>query len=537
MGNSGLPPAKSMAERLLQGSHRDLQLFALYRILVAVLITALVLPPFSILLGEPRYPLLASTVALSYLLLSLLLLLSGYWQRWLTAITVIGLTFDIAAATLAIHIYPNANAGIAMMLLFNIAVAATLLPLRHGLCIALTAAAATALEYLWTQIDGSPRHSTFAELVMFASSYLALTCVCHHLGQRARYNQLLADKRDATIANLAEISELIIRRMRTGVVVVDGNNQISLANEAAIALLGDADNAGPLALNRTPELLRRLLLWRSGRIQEQTPLQLSPDRPEVQPRFARLLANSDLTLIFLDDASVISRRAESLTLSAMGRFSASLAHEIRNPLTAISYAAQLLEESTDSTQTEQRLLQIIHLQCQRANSIVESVLSLARRERANPENIALAGFVERFALEYQQSMPLESDKLETSIERPAAALMDPQHLQQILTALVHNAFKYGRNPGQHADVQLRVTLRERNAIIEVIDHGHGIPESALTHLFTPFFTTSEHGTGLGLYIARELCRVNQAQLEYHASPTGGACFRVKLPTPHSLLPA
>ncbi|MEE7546478.1 HAMP domain-containing histidine kinase, partial [Xanthomonas sp. Kuri4-1] len=286
-----------------------------------------------------------------------------------------------------------------------------------------------------------------------------------------------------------------------------------------------------------PELARRLQRWRNGWAQDEVPLQLSPDQPEIQPRFARLLADSDLSLVFLDDATVVSRRAESLTLSAMGRFSASLAHEIRNPLAAISYASQLLEESPDIGDADRRLLQIIHQQCQRTNGIVESVLGLARRERANPEHLDLAGFVRRFVLEYRQTLSTETDSLDVLIHATSVpALVDPKHLHQLLTALVHNALKYGRLPEEPARIRLRVAMQDRNAVVEVIDRGPGIPDAVAAQLFRPFFTTSEHGTGLGLYIARELCRANQARLEYVSVPAGGACFRVVLPGPHTLLP-
>ena len=184
----------------------------------------------------------------------------------------------------------------------------------------------------------------------------------------------------------------------------------------------------------------------------------------MQPRFARLLAGSDLSLVFLDDASVVSRRAESLTLTALGRFSASLAHEIRNPLAAINYAVQLLEESRSIIDGDRRLLQIIHQQCQRTNGIVESVLGLARRERASPEHVDLNGYVRRFVDEYQQNMSIETDSLETVIgAKPVPALVDQRHLQQVLTVLVHNALNYGRLPGEPARVRLRVFQVEQAA--------------------------------------------------------------------------
>ncbi|MDR2872539.1 MAG: HAMP domain-containing histidine kinase, partial [Xanthomonadaceae bacterium] len=278
--------------------------------------------------------------------------------------------------------------------------------------------------------------------------------------------------------------------------------------------------------------------WRNGaNTDEDDPLRLVPDQPEVMPRFVRLLVDNTTTLIFLDDPTVVSKRAESLTLATLGRFSASLAHEIRNPLAAINYACQLLEESDNLDPSDRRLLQIIHQQCQRTNGIIESVLGMARRERANPETINLNNFVSRFVEEYRQTLAIETDSIDVALaERPLQALIDPRHLQQILSVLVHNALKYGRMMDEPARIRLRVIQGEHNPVIDVVDRGPGIPDSIATQLFRPFFTTSEHGTGLGLYIARELCRANQASLEYLRIPGGGACFRVTLSGPNNMFP-
>ncbi len=540
-GSSGVSPSASLIDRIESIPKRELYFFALYRLLIAAVIAALLFSPLSTLVGVADHPRLAAVVSCAYLGLSLLILVTGRNERWLRPIVIGSVIVDIIAATLLAHALPGASAGLSMSLLFSIAAAATLLPLSLGMGIALTASAATAGEYLWKLLEGGDPTRTLAELAMFITSYLALAYVSYQVGNRARRNQQLANQRGDEVANLFEINELIIRRMRTGVLVVDGANRITLANEAASTLIGDADGdggSGRLDLgSAAPDLSRRLQRWRNGWNNEETPLQLSPDQPEVQPRFARLLAGSDLTLVFLDDSTVVSRRAESLTLSAMGRFSASLAHEIRNPLAAINYAAQLLEESTAIGDTDRRLLQIIHQQCQRTNGIVESVLGLARRERANPENLDLAAFVRRFVLEYKQGLSLETDSVEPIItETSVHALIDPRHLHQILTVLVHNALKYGRIAQDPARVRLRVARQDRAAVIDVMDRGPGIPETVANQLFRPFFTTSEHGTGLGLYIARELCRANQARLEYVSVPAGGACFRLILPGPHTMLP-
>jgi len=531
-----LGPSTSLLDRIESIPRRELYFFALYRVLIATLLAALVFSPLTPFAGEAHRPLLAKAVAVGYLLVSLALLAWGRNERWLQSIVFGSVLVDIVAATLLSHALPGASAGISMSLLFNIAAAALLLPLARAMMLALLASIASVTEYIWQAFEGSDNLRTLAELAMFVTSYLALAFISYQIGSRTRRTQQLADRRSAEVANLFEVNELIIRRMRTGVLVVDAAGQITLVNEAASALLGDSeDNTGaePQSLaNASPELSRRLQRWRSGWQEEEQPLQLIPDQPEVLPRFARLLADSDLTLVFLDDTSVVSKRAESLTLSTLGRFSASLAHEIRNPLAAINYATQLLEESEHIGDADRRLLQIIHQQCQRTNGIVESVLAMARRERANPENLDLAAFVRRFVLEYKQTLSGDTDSLEVIIREPSVpALMDSRHLHQVLTALVHNALKYGRVAEEPARVRIRVASGERNAVIDVMDRGPGIPDAIAAQLFRPFYTTSEHGTGLGLYIARELCRANQAQLDYVSVPGGGACFRLTLSTP------
>ncbi|MFT3762474.1 MAG: ATP-binding protein [Pseudoxanthomonas sp.] len=526
--------------RQLESAPRlDLYFFALYRALEAGLLAGLLASPFADMIGQLRTPQLATALTAFYLLFALTMLLLSRRAPWLRVLTLVGVCVDIAVAALFTWLLPEAVSGIAMLLLFNVAIAGVLLPQRLGIRVTVLAAATLAAEYLFEVFVTHSTDRPFAEVVMFTVSYLAVGYLASRVGERARRSERLAEQRGAEVASLVEINELIIRRMRTGVLVIDADYRIKLANESASLLLGagDDDGAGRHLPKLAPELARRLQMWRNGWHNDEAPLQLAPDQQEVQPRFARLMTGSDLSLVFLDDASVVSRRAESLTLTTLGRFSASLAHEIRNPLAAINYAVQLLEESQQIGEADRRLLQIIHQQCQRTNGIVESVLGLARRERANPEHVELNAFVRRFVDEFRLSMSIETDSLEVVAgTRAVPGLIDPRHLQQVLTVLVQNALNYGRLPGEPARVRLRVFQADaQRATIDVTDRGPGIPDAVAAQLFRPFFTTSEHGTGLGLYIARELCRSNQATLEYIPVPGGGSCFRVAMPGPGSLL--
>ena len=474
----------------------------------------------------------ALVVTLPYLLFAVAALaLTGRCAPYAKATVSIWLVVDIAAAVLAISAIGYARIGIAMMLAVNLGVGALILSLRFS---SFFAALAT-LGVLGHAVLAGPGNSlgerNLLESGLFGLAYFSITTLCHVLGRQLRASEALAEQRSTDLANLSQVNELIIRRMKTGVMLVDDANRIHQINESAWMLLGNP-SAEQRDLGRlAPELSRRLYHWMTSGKLDETATQLADGVPEVVPRFSRLAPNDDsLVLIFLDDTSLLSRRAEELTLSSLGRLSASIAHEIRNPLAAISYATQLLEESRDIPEADRRLLEIIYQQTRRMNGIVENVLGLARRERAQPEHVDLGEFARHFVVDYCNSHPLDRDTLDARTDgRPVPCLVDRRQLQQIVTVLVHNALVYGRMPGEPARVSLHVHRDAKDApLLDVVDHGPGIPETVAGQLFHPFFTTSSHGTGLGLYIAREMCLANQADLSYVAIPAGGACFRIRL---------
>lgn len=525
-------PTTTFARPRMQGIlRRELQLLALYRLFEAVLMVGTLFSPMLGWLDELRHPWLGRTAAVLYLLAAMALVhmaTAHPQRRWQV---LLGVSIDIAAATLAIHAAPEVAPGISLMLLFNIGIAALLLPLRLAMAIGVASAAAAVGEVLLAALHDSAASRSLAELTMVAVGYMAMAILMYQLGQRTRETARLAQRREAEAADLAATNALIIRRMRTGVLMVEADGSIRLANEAALSLFGGSEERRLEVLS--PELHRRLQHWRRSGQNDESPLLLTDGDIEIAPRFAGLQAGSDTSLVFLDDASLASRRAESLTLATMGRFSASLAHEIRNPLAAISYATQLLEESNDLSDGDRRMLEIIHQQCQRTNTIIESVLGLARRERANPEYIELVAYVRRFLEDFRQITPAESAELRMQGDSGAvAALFDPRHLQQVLTVLVQNAIHHGRMPGSPAKVILRVDREGGLPVIDVIDRGPGIPEAVRAQLFKPFYTTAEHGTGLGLYIARELCLANQGNLDYVPVASSGSCFRISMASAH-----
>jgi two-component system, NtrC family, sensor histidine kinase PilS len=234
------------------------------------------------------------------------------------------------------------------------------------------------------------------------------------------------------------------------------------------------------------------------------------------------------TLIFVDDTSAAARQAQQLKLASLGRLSASIAHEIRNPLGAISHAAQLLGESPCLGVGERRLVEILLNHCARVNGIVKNVLHLSRRKPSQVQALELRPWLERFCEEFCGSKGMAPDAVVFQLAAPEMRIeVDPSQLQQILWNLCDNAWRHSQGGGApRLQLKAGITAPQGQAWIEVLDTGPGIPAEIADQIFEPFFTAQRAGTGLGLYVARELAECNGAHLEYQPGVKGGSCFRL-----------
>jgi two-component system sensor histidine kinase PilS (NtrC family) len=512
---------------------RELYFFNLFRVVQAVVITGLLFSPLLTTRLRLVHALLGQTDAIAYLLIAgYALLRTEYWRHELRFKVAILLAIDIAASAIALYALANPPSAIAMLLLVNVGAGALLLPPRQaGFFAALATLCVIGQSLASRVIDGSDRN--LIEYGLYGLGYFAIATLALVLRRQLRETEELAEQRGIDLANLAQINELIIRRMKTGVLVVDDANRVHRWNESAWALIGNPKSGQRDLGSVAPELSRRLYHWRTTGKIDSTAVALADGTPEVIPRFTRLSSNDDENvLIFLDDTSLVSRRAEELTLSSLGRLSASIAHEIRNPLAAISYSAQLLAESETMSEEDKRMVEIINNHCGRVNEIVENILQLSRRERSRPESLDLSVWAQHFVDEYKAGNDIGADQLRAITQaRQVEALADPQQLQQVVWNLVQNALRYGRQPGEPARVAVvaRMLTDKGPPLIEVVDRGPGIPAKVAAQIFEPFFTTHEYGTGLGLYLARTMCEANQATLEFVPVAGGGSCFRITLP--------
>jgi two-component system, NtrC family, sensor histidine kinase PilS len=525
--------ASVISQLQTEGRERELYFFSLFRVFVAFLLALLAFSPIGDMLVEMPQPVLMKITSVIFLLISVGIWLQLRRSAWSVNRQVkLGVFVDLLMAGVVLYSMRGANSGVSLILLFSVAGAALFLSLRWSMGFAIAAASLVMTHYVLGRLNIISETLRIAEPLMFSVTYLAAGIFCYLLARQIRESQSIAERRSAEVANLSELNELIIRRMKTGVLVVDADQRIRLANEAAQKLLGASTLRNRQLGEISSDLNSSLWQWRQGRGEVPKALQLGEQAPELLPRYVALSLASQIFLIFLEDSRVYSGRAEELTLATLGRLSASIAHEIRNPLASISYSAQLLDESDGIAEDDRRLLEIIHSQCQRMNGIVQNILGLARRERSQPQVVELNQFATRFVEDYRNSHPLETDVLKANDDgKPHPAMVDPDQMHQILTVLVHNALTYGRLPGEPARVTLNVRkdIESDTVFVEVMDRGPGIPAAVAERLFTPFFTTSEHGTGLGLYIARQLCEANLCSITLVPIPGGGSCFRISVP--------
>ena len=505
----------------------EIRLYVIYRLIAAVLVAMMLVLPESSLSWGVAINSPAGFIGIAYVLVSALLLALSHTQLKVQWQLLIGAAVDLIFAAMVLELLPETIAVIGVLLLFTVASTALLISTSFGALVATLASAILISLFAGHEQDQAALGPYLIPLML---AYYTIALLGGRIGHRIALATWARSAQELEIAELSAMNRQILERLPAGVLVVDATGDIQSTNEVADHLLqlppvGDRRS---LAI-ASPELQRMLLAWERDPGAERAPVSIGVDARQIEPQFFRLHADSDDILVFLEDTSQATKRAETITLATLGRFSASLAHEIRNPLSAIKYSAQLLQESDNLDVMDRRMLDIIQQQIQRMNGIIDSVLGLARRERAQPLNFDLGQMLRDFVAEYAAGFPLDSDSLEVQIP-PAKQLAhaDPKHIHQILMVLVSNARYYGRMPDQPAHMTLRLRDEGTHLLIDVLDRGPGIHEHAQKGLFRPFFTTSSHGTGLGLYIARELARANDGDLQY-LRRVNGSCFRLTLP--------
>lgn len=335
-------------------------------------------------------------------------------------------------------------------------------------------------------------------------------------------------RRETEVFTLEQINQRVVDQMRTGVVVVSSDGDIKLINNAASGFLREPGS--PASPDRLPSrLVEKLNDWKVKPGRGGLTFHTFDAAPELLAHFSPLSTpdpNSD-TLIFIEDSTEVQRQAQQLKLASLGRLSATIAHEIRNPLGAISHAAQLLAESEELTKGDKRLTEIIQNHCVRLNGVIENVLQMSRRQNAEPEALDLSTWIKSFIDEFSAGAS-DPARFEVEIQPDTNVFVDPRHLAQVLGNLCQNGLRYSVKATGEALIRIEggKDPHSGHPYLEVIDYGTGVNQEILPNLFEPFYTSEVTGTGLGLYLSKELCEANDARLSYRQADTGGACFHI-----------
>ncbi|MDR0717608.1 MAG: PAS domain-containing sensor histidine kinase [Azoarcus sp.] len=418
---------------------------------------------------------------------------------------------DVALLSAVMWASGGFRSGIPVMMMIVLAGSGLVAEGRSVLFMAALATLALLGENAWRDFAGKGEAAgDFFQVGVTCASFFGIAIVARLLAHRARINASLAAARGEALAQQEAINAHIIRDMRDGIIVLDADGVVRQANPSAYTLLGQASIEGRpiMAVDQTLAEFCRAGADEVGQL-----MQLGQARRLLRCRVVAGAGGAERgMLIYLTDLEDIQRRMQQLKLVSLGRLTASMAHEIRNPLSAVTQAAELLCEEKRS-ETQARLARIINSNALRIEHMIRDVLALGRRDAAQPEALPLAGFVVDLFDELSSLRGENERAIFAADIDPALTLgIDRTHLHQILDNLLVNARRYCS--GKPGAVKVSAgDVGEGWVQLHIKDDGPGIDEQARAHLFEPFFTSHAKGTGLGLYIARELAETNGITLE------------------------
>jgi len=415
---------------------------------------------------------------------------------------------DILAITLLMYASGGIRSGLAVMLLISLTGAAIVAPRRLSYLYAALATIALLLEQSYWVLEHDVPTANFLQPGLFAISYFATSGVTSWLAARVAANERLARQRGRELATQTQVNQLVIEDMNDGVLVLDRGGRVVQHNPQAQQLLGRPGLLGADIATLVPGFAGSAEIEIAGRDIRLRPLERGGE---------------DFSVLLVEDTTRAREQAQQLKLAALGRLTANIAHEIRNPLAAISHAAELLREEKRGEDRE-RLTRIIHDNAGRLERLVSDVLQLNKRDRVSSAPLRLQPWLAAFSDEFAANEAVPAGRIVLETRREAWVQFDPEHLHQVLWNLVKNAIRYARP--DPASVRIRIDGYADRVELSVIDNGPGVPAAIQGQLFEPFFTTEAKGTGLGLYLARELCAANRATLEY-VNDLAGAHFRIR----------
>lgn len=509
---------------------RALYYFNLYRLMLAVGLSALAVGGAAVVDFGARSPRLFLWTSLALLMVGLINMVTITMGRPpFRRQAHIQFFLDVFLITVLAFASGGVTGGFGLLLIVSVAASGVVLSGRMTLFFAALASIASLFEHTVSRLVYGYPTGSLTQLGLLGLGLFSTALVLYFLAFRIRSTEALAASRAEDLAKLAHLNELVVARLDIGVLVTGPGGEIELANDRARAMLGNP-HADLTHVSGLPAPLRaELQAWQTNPAHE--PQSFRIDRgPRLIARFIATGEDADADMaVFLEDISQAEQQAQQMKLAALGRLTAAIAHEIRNPLGAISHAGQLLHESQELAKPDRRLVRIVTDQSNRINQIIKGILQLGRPGTASPVLIQL----DTWLVEYRKSFSEMSGLPPEAVAIRDVSMQvctDPDQLHQVLTNLCQNAVRHSPEFSGAALITLEPGWIDANEIgyLDVVDHGSGIPPKHHDKIFEPFFTTAPgEGTGLGLYLSRELCENNHGRLDYVDDGKPGSRFRIQ----------
>jgi two-component system, NtrC family, sensor histidine kinase PilS len=477
-----------------------------------------------------------SVIAFSYLCFSLISACFTWFEKPNLELTLpFQIIADIIFILLLMFTENSSYGGMGLLLVIAVAAASLISDGRLAIFYAAIATIGILLLQFFNSVLSENVAKNYSTAAMLSIACFAIAWLAHSLAKRMQMSEELASQRGLDLEGLAQVNALITHKMKDGVLVVDSDLFIKHHNLQAETFLNlESKNWEEKDLNEiAPEIAKLLMSWFEEKQDNSDILEPNILKVNILSRALRLSflpiseSRDQGAVIFIEDWTQMQTQSHQVKLAALGRLTANIAHEIRNPLSSISHANQLLQEDEEASSSTKRMLQIISDNVRRVDQIISDVLELNRRDRTNQEMVHLESFITDF---YNQFCAVENISATDFIlhmkQTDATILFDRRHLNQILWNLCKNGWRHSQQIEN--SLMLRVyTINKSQITIEVSDNGEGISEEVSNHLFEPFFTTEKTGTGLGLYIGKELAEANGAHLQYKQT-TNGTTFIMQI---------
>lgn len=502
----------------------SLRYFSYYRIAVATL--ALIVAAIfrdALDLGRHNLKLFAYVSTLYAVIAVAFHFAMNKWKTWFNVHLSIQVLADICAIALLMYASSGIRSGLGVMLLISLAGAALVSRGTLMLFYAAMASIAVLVEQTFWVLVHDQASTSYLQPGLLSIGFFATALITNKLAQRLIQNERVVRLRGTDLANQLRINQLVIQDVQVGVMVVDANGLVRMHNRQVVETLGEGVPELDQIERYSAELARHLVAWRSGTGASVVNFRAPDSAKLVRVRIVEAgVGGGSFALLFLEDLSRQQEQAQQLKLAALGRLTANIAHEIRNPLSAITHAGDLLREDVRA-ESRERLVAIIQDNARRLDRMVKDILELSRRDRIEPGLIVLSEYLRIFVGEFSTNESIAADVVAIECPDNISIEFDKTHLHQVLWNLLGNALRHSNK--QTSSIRIGVARRGARVELRVKDDGLGVSPELQGQLFEPFFTTYSIGTGLGLYIARELCAANGASLDY-VGHGDGAEFRI-----------